>query len=80
MEELSMVLEGRLIESSYDSGLFAAHNEKGKDHERSKTMITEDHSEGSEGSHEISSQDRFDKRLAEIEVQLEVMEQLLQRK
>jgi len=37
-------------------------------------MITEDHSEGSEGIHEISSQHIFDKRLAEIEVQLEVME------
>jgi hypothetical protein len=45
-----------------------------------ETMTTGDHCKGSERGHERSNQDRFDRRLAEIEVQLEVMEQLLQRK
>jgi hypothetical protein len=79
MEELGMVLEGRLIESAYDSVLFAAHSEKGKAHARRKTMIIEDHSKGSGRGHERSSQNRFDKRLVEIEVQLEVLEEVLQR-
>jgi hypothetical protein len=56
--------------------LFAAHNEQGKSHGRRKTMITEDHRKGSKRGHEISSQDRFDRRLAEIEVQLEVLEEV----
>jgi len=79
MKELSLVFEDKLIESACRDGLFAAYNEQGEAHRRRKTMITEKHSKGSEKCHEMLSQDRLDKRLAEIEVQLEMLEELLLR-
>jgi hypothetical protein len=79
MEGLSMVFEDKLMESACRGGLVADHNEQGEAHGRGKTMITENHSKGSEKCHEKLSQDRFDKRLAEIELQLEIFEELLQR-
>ena len=48
MEELGIVLEGRLIESAYDNGLFATYHEQGEAHRRRKTMTTENHSKGSD--------------------------------
>jgi hypothetical protein len=47
MEKISMVFEDKLIESTSGNGLGAVQNEQGEAHERRKTMITEDHSEGS---------------------------------
>jgi hypothetical protein len=79
MEGLSMVFKDKLIESACRDGLVADHNEQGEAHGRRKTMITENHSKSSEKCHEKLSQDRLDKRLAEIEVQLEIFEELLQR-
>jgi len=79
MEELGMVLERRLIESAHDNGLFAAYIEQRKAHKRRENMITEDHIKGSERGHGRLSQDRLDRRLAEIEVQLEMLEELLQK-
>jgi hypothetical protein len=79
MEGLSMVFKDKLIESACRDGLVADHNEQGEAHGRRKTMITENHSKSSEKCHEKLSQDRLDKRLAEIEVQLEIFEKLLQR-
>ena len=78
MEELSMVFEDKLMESACGDGLVAAHNEQGKAHRRRENMIIENHSKGSERGHGRLSQDRLDRRLAEIEVQLEMMEELLQ--
>ena len=48
MERLSMVCEGRLVDSIYRSGLNAAHNEQGGAQKRGKTITTESFSEGSE--------------------------------
>jgi hypothetical protein len=79
MEGLSMVFEDKLMESACRGGLVADHNEQGEAHGRGKIMIAENHSKGSEKCHEKLSQDRFDKRLAEIELQLEIFEELLQR-
>lgn len=42
-------------------------------------MITKSHSKGSDKCHKMLSQDRLDRRLAEIEVQLEMLEELLQK-
>ena len=78
MEKLSMVFKDKLMESTCGDGLVAAHNEQGKAHRRRENMIIENHNEGSERGHGILSQDRLDRRLAEIEVQLEIMEGLLQ--
>ena len=72
MEELSMVFEDRLIESTYVNGLIADYDGQGRAHRRRENSITEDHIKGSRRGHEKLSQDRLDRRLAEIEVQLEV--------
>lgn len=77
MEGLSMVFKDKLMESACRDGLVADHNEQGKSHGRRKTMITENHSKGSKKCYEKWSQDRLDKRLAEIELQLEIFEELL---
>jgi hypothetical protein len=79
MEGLSMVFKDKLIESACRDGLVADHNEQGEAHERGKTMITKNHNTGSKKCYEKWSQDRLDKRLAEIELQLEIFEELLQR-
>jgi hypothetical protein len=79
MEGLSMVFKDNLIESACRGGLVADHNEQGEAHERGKTMITKNHNTGSKKCYEKWSQDRLDKRLAEIELQLEIFEELLQR-
>lgn len=79
MEGLSMVFEDKLMESACRDGLVADHNEQGEAHGRGKTMITENHSKGSKKCYEKWSQDKLDKRLAEIELQLEIFEELLQR-
>ena len=79
MEGLSMVFKDKLMESACRDGLVADHNEQGEAHGRGKTMITENHSKGSKKCYEKWSQDRLDKRLAEIELQLEIFEELLQR-
>jgi hypothetical protein len=79
MEGLSMVFEDKLMESACRGGLVADHNEQGGAHGRGKTMITNNHNTGSKKCYEKWSQDRLDKRLAEIELQLEIFEELLQR-
>ena len=79
MEELSMVFEDRLIESTYVNGLIADYDGQGRAHRRRENMITEDHIKGSRRGHENLSQDRLDRRLAGIKVQLELMEGLLQK-
>ena len=79
MEEISMVFEDKLIESCCGDVLVAAYNEQGESHRRRKTMTTENHSKGSEKCHQTLSQDRLDKRLAKIEVHLEILEELLLR-
>ena len=79
MEGLSMVFKDKLIESACRGGLVADHNEQGEAHGRRKTMTTKNHSKGSNKCYEKWSQDRLDKRLAEIELQLEIFEELLQR-
>ena len=47
MEELSMVFEDRLIESTYVNGLIADYDGQGRAHRRRENMITEDHIKGS---------------------------------
>ena len=47
MEELSMVFEDRLIESTYVNGLIADYDGRGRAHRRRENMITEDHIKGS---------------------------------
>ena len=79
MEELSMVFKDRLIESTYVNGLIVDYDGQGRAHRIRENMITKDHIKGSRRGHEKLSQDRLDRRLAEIEVQLEVMEGLLQK-
>ena len=57
--------------------MVAAYNEQAEAHRRRKTMTTENHSKFSEECHETLSLDQLEKRLAEIEVQLEMLEELL---
>ena len=55
MEELSMVFEDRMIESTCGDGLVAIYNEQGEAHRRRKTMTTKNHSKGPEKCHETLS-------------------------
>ena len=74
-----MVFKDKLIESIYVDGLIADYDEQGRAHRKRENMITEDHIKSSKKCYEKWSQDRLDKRLAEIELQLEIFEELLQR-
>ncbi len=74
-----MVFKDKLIESTYDNGLIADYDEQGRAHRRRENMITENHIKGSKSGHGRLSQDRLDRRLAKIEMQLEVLKGLLQK-
>ena len=79
MEELIVISKDRLIESTYEYGLFASHNRKRGSHEGKKTMATDGHSKGSKRSHKISNGDEFDRELAKMKVQIEMMREFIQR-
>jgi len=79
MEELSMASQYRLAESACEYGLFVADDGQGEAHGGKKNMATDGHSKGSRKGYKRSSENKLDKELAEIKVQLEVMRESIQR-
>ena len=65
------------MESACRDGLVVVHGEQRGFHERKKIVVVDNHSEGSEKSHRISSQEKFDRELAEIKVHLEAMREFV---
>ena len=78
-EKLSEVSEDRLTKLTSEEDLFATHRGKRRAYEGKKTMATDGHSKGSKRSHKRSNGDEFDRELANIKVQLEVMIEFIQR-
>jgi hypothetical protein len=79
MRRLGVVSTDKLLKSSCSDGLVVVHDEQRGVHERKKTVVVDNHSEGSEKGHRRSSQEKIDRELAEIKVQLEVMREFVQR-
>ena len=73
MGRLGVVYMDKLMESACSDGLVVVHDEQRGVHEGKKTAVADNHSEGSEKGHRRSSQEKLDRELAEIKVQLEVM-------
>ena len=78
-EKLSEVSEDRLTELTCEDELFASHSGKRGAHEGKKTMATDGHSKGSKRSHKRSNGDEFDRELAKMKIQLEMMREFIQR-
>lgn len=78
MDELSMVFTNGLMELVCCSFLCAVQSELGGDH-ISKFVTTESHTKVQERSHNKSSQNKLNREVAEIKLQLEMMKGLLQK-
>ena len=74
-----MVSIDKLMESSCSDGLVVVHDEQRGFHEGKNIVVVDNHSEGSEKGHRRSNQEKLDRELAEIKVQLEVMIEFVQR-
>lgn len=73
MDATNMVFTNKLMDLVFCSGLCAIHSEIGEAHRRGKFVTTEGHSKGSKRSHSILSQDKLDREVAKIKLQLDMM-------
>ena len=77
MRRLGVVSTDKLLKSACSDGLVVVHDEQRGVHEGKKTVVVDNHSEGSEKGHRRSSQEKLDRELAEIKVQMEVMREFV---
>ncbi len=78
-KRFGIVSTDKLLKLECNDGWVEVHDERREFHEGKNTLVTNNHSEGLEQGHRTSSQKMLDRRLAELEIQLEVMEEFVQR-